>query len=140
MSSPSSGIDLDEHQGTLTARERLEATAIAKRQQRKLTGTFVGATAFITHGTPFDRDSACDVDERFLDIRLVWQADANVTHSHLPNSPPDGPRKELLMTVDPTTRHTCETGARYRNVGAAETETLLYGEWPSGANGQGVTR
>jgi hypothetical protein len=121
--------------GSLTADERSLATTIAKRQQRKVTGTFVGATAFATHGTPFDQASACDVDKRFVNIRLVWKADANFTHSYLPNSPPDGPRKDLLVTVDPTTGHICESGAGYRNVGAAASETLLYGQWPSRADG-----
>jgi hypothetical protein len=134
-SSPPSRADGGDHHGSLTANERSEATAIAKRQQRKVTGTFVGATAFVTRGTPFDRGSTCDGEERFLNIRLVWKADANFTHSHFPNSPPDGPRKELLMTVDPTTRQVCETGAKYRNVGAAASETLLYGEWPNKEDG-----
>ena len=134
-SSPSSRADRGEHAGSLTAPERSEATEIAKRQQRMVTGTFIGATAFITRGTPFDRGSACDTHERFLNIRLVWKADANFTHSHKPNSPPDGPRKELVITVDQSTRHICETGAGYRKVGADDTETLLYGEWPSKADG-----
>jgi hypothetical protein len=125
----------DHHHGALTAQERSLATAIAKREQRKVIGTFIGATAFFTQGTPFDRGSDCGVDKRFLNIRLVWKADANFTHSHKPNSPPDGPRKELLMTVDQRTHDLCETGARYRNVAAAADETLLYGEWPSKADG-----
>lgn len=124
-----------DHHGSLTARERSLATAIAKREQSKVTGTFIGATAFITQGTPFDRGSDCDVNKRFLNIRLVWKADANFTHSHLPNSPPDGPRKDLLMTVDQRTHDLCETGAGYRNVGATARESLLYGEWPSKADG-----
>ena len=132
---PSSSAQPGRHEGTLTARERSLATAIAKRRQRQVTGTFVGATAFVTRGTPFDPGSACDVDRRFLNVRLVWEADANFTHGHPPNSPPDGPRKDLLMTVDETTQHVCETGARYRNVGAAARETLLYGRWPSPADG-----
>ena len=111
------------------------ATAIARREQSKVVGTFIGATAFVTHGTPFDRGSACDVNKRFLNIRLVWKADANFTHSHPPNSLPDGPRKDLLMTVDETTHDVCETGAGYRNVGASTDETLLYGRWPSRADG-----
>lgn len=126
---------LSGQQGSLTTNERSLATTIAKRQQRKVIGTFVGATAFATHGTPFDRGSDCDVDKRLVNIRLVWKADANFTHSHLPNSPPDGPRKDLLMTVDPTTGHVCATGAGYRNVGAADSETLLYGRWPNPAAG-----
>ena len=133
--SPSATAHLDVYKGSLTARERTLATAIAKRQQRKVNGTFIGATAFVTQGTPFDRGSACDVDKRFLNIRLVWKADASFTHSHLPNSPPDGPRKDLLMTVEEATHHICETGAGYRRVGAGAHESLLYGQWPSPADG-----
>jgi hypothetical protein len=124
----------DHHQGSLTAGERSLATAIAKREQAQVSGTFIGATAFVTQGTPFDRGSDCDVSKRFLNVRLVWKAGANFTHSHLP-SVPDGPRKDLLMTVDQRTRQACETGAGYRNVGADAGETLLYGEWPSKADG-----
>jgi hypothetical protein len=101
------------HQGSLTARERSLATAIAKREQAQVRGTFIGATAFVTQGTPFDRGSACDVNKHFLNIRLVWKADANFTHSDLGDGLPDGPRKDLLMTVDQETRQTCETGAGY---------------------------
>jgi hypothetical protein len=126
---------LSAHRGSLTADERSLATTIARHQQRKVIGTFIGATAFTTHGTPFDPDSACDVDKQFVNIRLVWKADAKFTHSHPPNSAPDGPRKDLVMTVDPTTGHICETGAEYRNVGAAASETLLYGQWPDPADG-----
>jgi hypothetical protein len=131
---PSSTAHPGGHQGSLNARERSLATAIAKRQQGKVIGTFIGATAFVTQGTPFDPGSACDADKRFLNIRLVWKADANFTHSHLPGTP-DGPREELLMTVDDTTHHICGTGAGYRNVGAGASETLLYGQWPSPADG-----
>lgn len=123
------------HRGSLTASERSSATRLAKQQQGKVVGTFIGATAFATHGTPFDPGSACDVDKRFLNIRLVWKADANFTHSFPPGAPPDGPRKDLLMTVDPSNGQVCETGAGYRNVGAAPTETLLYGEWPDRQDG-----
>ena len=98
-------------------------------------GTFIGATAFVTRGTPFDRGSSCDGDEDFINIRLVWKADANFTHSHLPGGPPDGPRKDLVMTADQRTHDVCETGAGYRNVGAAPDETLLYGEWPGRSDG-----
>jgi hypothetical protein len=90
--SPSSSAT-GNHHGALTAKERSLAMAIAKREQGKVIGTFIGATAFVTRGTPFERRSACDVNKRFLNIRLVWKADANFTHSHLPDSPPDGPRK-----------------------------------------------
>jgi hypothetical protein len=98
-------------------------------------GTFIGATAFVSDGTPFDPGSACDVDRRFVNIRLVWMADANFVHSHPPDSPPDGPRKDLLITVDATSARICAIGAGYRNVGAASSETLLYGEWPDPADG-----
>jgi hypothetical protein len=123
-----------DHHRSLTAQERSLARAIAKREQRKVIGTFIGATAFVTQGTPFDPGSDCDLNKRFLNIRLVWKADANFTHSHLPGIP-DGPRKDLLMTVDQRTHHICETGAGYRNVGASAGETLLYGQWPSKADG-----
>jgi len=126
---------LSVHQGSLTTDERSLATTIAQDQQRNVTGTFIGATAFATEGTPFDRGSACDVDQRFVNVRLVWKADANFEHSGPPDPRPDGPRKALVMTVDPRTGHICETGAWYRNVGAAATETLLYGQWPDPADG-----
>ena len=132
--SQSSTAHPGDHQGSLTTQERSLATAIAKRQQRKVIGTFIGATAFVTQGTPFDRGSDCDVDKRFLNIRLVWKADANFTYSQLFGIP-DGPRKDLLMTVDQRIHHICETTTGYRNVGAAGGETLLYGQWPSKADG-----
>ena len=122
-------------QASLTAHEHSLAMKIAKHQQRKVIGTFIGATAFATNGTPFDPGSACDVDKRFVNIRLVWKADANFTHSHVDGSVPDGPRKDALITVDPTTGHICESGAGYRNVGAAASETLLYGQCPNRADG-----
>lgn len=131
----SSNVRSSGHPGSLSAAERSLATSIARRQQRRVTGTFVGATAFETRGTPFDRGSACDVDKALLNIRLVWKADANFTHSSPPDSEPDGPRKELLMTLDPRSGHVCETGAGYRNVGADADETLLYGAWPDPADG-----
>jgi hypothetical protein len=134
-SQTSSTTQADHHQRSLTARERSLATAIARREQAQVKGTFIGATAFVTQGTPFDRGSACDLNKRFLNIRLVWKTDANFTHSHLPNGLPDGPRKDLVMTVDQGSGQTCETGAGYRNVGADAGETLLYGHWPSKADG-----
>ena len=127
--------DPNGHQGSLTVPERSLATSIAKREQSKVTGTFIGATSFVTQGTPFDPGSDCDVDKAVLNIRLVWKADANFSHGGVPGGPPDGPRKDLLMVVDPTTGHICETAAGYRNVGAAADETLLYGEWPGKADG-----
>jgi hypothetical protein len=125
---------LPAHRGSLPRDERALATRIAKHQQAKVTGTFVGATAFATYGTPFDRGSTCDVDQRFVNVRLVWEADADFTHGGTPNGPPDGPRKAVLITVDPATGRVCETGARYREVGAADGETLLYGAWPDPAD------
>jgi hypothetical protein len=65
-----------------------------------------------------------------LTIRLVWQADADFVHSLPPNSPPDGPRKAQLITVDPSTKKVCKVGAAYRDVGAAANETLPYWRWP----------
>lgn len=132
---PSPDLQAADHRGSLTVDERSLATALARREQRKVVGTFIGATAFVTWGTPFDPGSACDVHQRFLTIRLVWKADANFTHSYPPNAPPDGPRKAALITVDPRTRAVCETGAAYRHVGATDRETLLYGEWPRRADG-----
>jgi hypothetical protein len=123
------------HRGSLSAHEKALATRLAKHQQRAVIGTFIGATAFVTTGTPFDRGSECDVDRPVLNIRLVWEADANFVHSHVDGSPPDGPRKAGLIVVDPRTGQICEVGARYRHVGARPRETLLYGEWPVSADG-----
>lgn len=111
------------------------ATRIAKHRQREVTGTFIGATAFATHGTPFDRGSACDTDRRYVNVRLVWKADANFVHGGVAGAPPDGPRKAALITVDAKTGHICESGAMYAHVGAAPYETLLYGQWPDPADG-----
>jgi hypothetical protein len=135
QSTPHPAVQQSAHQGSLTAHDRTLATKIAKRQQRGVIGTFIGATAFATHGTPFDPGSACDLDERLLNVRLVWKADANFVHSHMPNSPPDSPRKDLLITVVPTNGHVCETAAQYRGVGAKANETLLYGKWPDPPDG-----
>jgi hypothetical protein len=128
-------VQLSDHQGSLTAHERSLATSIAKRQQRKVRGTFIGATAFATHGTPFDQGGSCDLDERFVNVRLVWEADANFVHAAVPNSLPDGPRKGLLLTIDRANGHVCQISAQYRNVGADEDEALLYGNWPDRADG-----
>jgi hypothetical protein len=129
------GVQPGPRQGSLTAHERSLATTIARGQKRKVVGTLIGATAFATRGTPFDPGSACDLDERLLNVRLVWKADANFVHVSMPNSLPDGPRKTLLMVVDPMSSHVCEMAAQYREVGADDTETLLYGDWPDPADG-----
>jgi hypothetical protein len=129
------GVQHAPRQGSLTAHERWLATTTARRQQRKVIGTFIGATAFATHGTPFDPGSACDLNERLLNVRLVWKADANFVHDPGPNPLPDGPRKSLLIVVDPMNGHVCETAAQYREVGADDDETLLYGDWPDPADG-----
>jgi hypothetical protein len=129
------GVQHGPRQGSLTAHERSLARTIARRQQRKVIGTFIGATAFASHGTPFDPGSACDLDERLLNVRLVWKADANFVHASGPNSLPDGPRKSLLIVVDPMSGHVCETAAQFREVGADDNETLLYGDWPDPADG-----
>jgi hypothetical protein len=129
------GVQHGLRQGSLTAHERSLATRIARRQQRRVIGTFIGATAFATHGTPFDQGGSCDLDERFVNVRLVWEADANFVHAAVPNSLPDGPRKGLLLTIDRANGHVCQIGAQYRNVGADEDEALLYGEWPDRADG-----
>lgn len=61
------------------------------RQQRKVAGTFVGATAFTTVGEPYGHDWSFSTDRRPLDIRLAWDADANFVHSHPAfGSAPDG--------------------------------------------------
>lgn len=70
-----------------------------------------------------------------MNVRLVWETDANFVHSRVLGSPPDGPRKSLLLTVDGANGHVCQTTARYFDVGAGATETLLYGEWPDPADG-----
>jgi hypothetical protein len=120
--------------GGLASGEWAMAVAVAEDEQSKVTGTFVGATAFATRGTPSDRDSACDTDKRLLNIRLVWEADASFVHGGMADRP-DGPRKSLLLTVDPATGDVCETGAQYWDVGATPHETLLYGDWPDPADG-----
>jgi hypothetical protein len=118
------------HHGSLSASEYSLAVAAATQIQSKVTGTFIGATAVATGGP-----ERCS-----LHIRLVWKKDANFVHSHLgqpvgqrsggPGLLPDGPRKALLVAVDPQTGDVCGTGAKYRDVGAAADETLLYGHWP----------
>jgi hypothetical protein len=137
QATPNVGAQHGSRQGpaALTGHERSLATTIAERQERQVTGTFIGATAFATQGTPFDQGSACDLDKRFINIRLVWKSDANFVHGDAPKSPPDGHRKALVLTVDPTNGHVCETGANYRNVGADESETPLFGQWPDPADG-----
>jgi heat shock protein HslJ len=106
--------------GSLSASEYALAVATAKQVQSTVTGTFVGATAVATQGP-----ERCS-----MHIRLVWKADANFSHGGVPGLPPDGPRKALLLTVDPQTGDVCGTSAKYRDVGAAADETLLYGHWP----------
>lgn len=49
---PSSDLRPADHHGSLTADERSRATALARREQRTVIGTFIGATAFVTRGTP----------------------------------------------------------------------------------------
>ncbi|MBB6628944.1 hypothetical protein H5V45_16585 [Nocardioides sp. KIGAM211] len=122
------------HAGSLTAEERALATSIAQHRQRQVEGTFVGATAVVTRGTPFDPGSACNGGERWLDIRLVWESPADFVHSGMPGAPPDGPRQALLLVADPVTGHLCQTAAMYRDVGAGPDEALLYGAWPDPAD------
>lgn len=121
--------------GQLTSADRALATRIARDQQRKVTGTFIGATGFTSTGTPFDPDGRCDNGRPYLNVRLVWKADASFTHGGVPGGPPAGPRKALVITASPGTGTVCETGAMYRNVGARTGETLLYGTWPKKADG-----
>ena len=123
------------HPGSLSGVERAVATRLARHQQRNVTGTFIGATAFVTRGTPFDPGSECDVVRAVLNVRLVWKADAKFVHSFPPGAPPDGPRKALLASADPRTGKVCEIAAMYRDVGAHANETLLYGEWPDPTDG-----
>ena len=124
-----------DHPGSLTTRQRSIATRIAKREQAKVTGTLIGATGFVTRGRPRDPGSHCGVNKRFLNVRLVWKADANFSHGSVDNVPPDGPRKEFVVTVNQENLEVCEAESRYRNVGADAGETLLYGKWPATANG-----
>jgi PASTA domain len=106
--------------GSLSPSEYTLAVATAKQVQNTVTGTFIGATAFAAEGP-----ERCP-----LHIRLVWRADASFVHGGVPGLPPDGPRKALLISVDPQTGDVCGTSAKYRDVGAAADETLLYGHWP----------
>jgi hypothetical protein len=46
--SQSSSASPEDHQGSLTTQERSLATSIARREQSKVTGTFIGATGFVT--------------------------------------------------------------------------------------------
>lgn len=141
-SKPPAAPIVQTHHGSLNAADRSLATTVARQRQRTVTGTFIGATAFRSVGTPLDPGSMCDVRRPYLNIRLVWKADANFIHSWPPMMPgshtsplPDGPRKALLITVDEQTHAVCEVTAMYRSVGAREGETLLYGRWPSRADG-----
>ena len=135
------------HLGTLTSRERSVATALAKKQQRRIHGVgFVGATAFVTEGRPYASGWASPLPRRYLNVRLVWKA-GNFVHSGfapplrtagadpMPSfTLPDGPRSALFVTYDESAGLDRMMGARYRDVGADEGETLLYGRWPSPAD------
>jgi len=121
--------------GSLDGADHALALRIAHEQQRKVKGTFIGATAFTSTGTPFDPQGQCDNGMAYLNVRLVWKADANFVHGGVPGGPPDGPRKALLVTADRGTGKVCEIGAMYRAVGANPGETLLYGTWPNKADG-----
>jgi hypothetical protein len=105
----------------LSSSEYAGAVSAAKQVQRTVTGTFIGATAFVV-----PEAGICPVH-----VRLVWDKDANFVHGGVPGHlPPDGPRKALLLTVNPLTGDVCGTSAKYRDVGPAAGETLLYGRWP----------
>jgi hypothetical protein len=119
----------------MTSGDRALATRIARDEQRKVTGTFLGATAFTSAGTPFDPQGQCGNGGPYLNVRLVWKADASFTHGAVPGGPTDGPRKALVFTASPATGEVCGTVAIYRNVGAGPGETLLYGTWPNEADG-----
>jgi hypothetical protein len=121
--------------GDLPRRDLATALRIARHQQRKITGTFVGATAFLSKRSPFAEGSACDRHHRIFTVRLVWEADANFVHGGADLASPDGPRKALLFDVDPRSGEICDTWAKYRAVGARSVETLLYGTWPTDPTG-----
>ncbi len=121
--------------GSFDSTDHALALRIAREQQSKVTGTFVGATVFPSTGGPFDPQGQCDHGKSYLNIRLVWDADASFIHGGVPGGPPDGPRKALIITVERGTGAVCEIGATYRDVGANPGETLLYGTWPNRADG-----
>lgn len=130
-STPPGAVSASPGRTSLPAEERAWALKIARHQQHRITGTLIGATAFLSPGTPYNRGSACDSVSRVLYVRLAWESDANFTHNHPPSDPPDGPRKAILITADATNGHVCQVGADYRPVGAVPEETLLFGRSPT---------
>ena len=102
---------------SLSAYERSVAVRTAKEVQAGVKGTFIGATAIASNGRVpgWDSQHACG-DGRLVRIRLVWKADANFVHSGVPGGPPDGPRKALLVTIDPVTGNMF---SRVRLIGAS---------------------
>lgn len=111
-------------------------TRIARQDQARVKGTFVGALASRVLLTRADQsDTGCPT-RRVLSVRVVWKADANFVHSGVPGAPPDGPLKGALIYVDPTTKHICAQGATYRSVGARTDEVLLYGNRPVDPTGK----
>src|SRR5690348_6810255 len=69
----------------LSRDEFVFATKVAKHEQRRVKGTFVGATA---------RADGPGV----LQIRLVWDS-AKFTHGGVVGGLPDGPRQALVFTA-----------------------------------------
>jgi hypothetical protein len=123
-----------ESHGTLSAHEYSLALTEAKKIQANVKGTFIGATAFAGGRVrPFNVGHDCP-DVRLVHVRVVWKRDANFAHLDSPGGAPhDGPRRALLMTLDPKTGDECAGTARYSHVAAAPFETLLYGQWPGRA-------
>ena len=113
------------------------ATRIARQDQARVKGTFVGAVASRELLTRADqRDTGCPT-RHVLTVRVVWKADANFQHSGgFGAFPPDGPLKGTLTYVDPTTKHICAQGATFRSVGARTDEGLLYGDRPVDPTGK----
>jgi hypothetical protein len=114
----------------------LAGGAEARKLQATVKGTFIGETAFGGGRVrPYNFGHDCP-DVRLVRVGLVWKKHANFIHSGARGAPRDGPRKALLLTLDPGTGHECASTASYRHVGACPSETLLYGWWP-GRSGEG---
>lgn len=108
------------------------ANEIAHDRQGGVKGTFIGATAVAAEAgeLPGAKDLDCP-DGRLIRIRLVWDADASDVHGGPIGQAADGPRKAVLEYVVAGTGEVCGESALYRDAGAGENETLLYGSWPA---------